>query len=219
MPTSHSSNETIFETALEIKDAAAQEVFLANICNGDQERCAKIKKLIAAHEKAEQFFHDCQPALTSLADPPAMESERVIAEAPGKLIGVYKLLQKIGEGGCGVVYLAEQQKPVRRRVALKIIKLGMDTKSVIARFEAERQALALMEHPNIAQVLDAGATETGRPFFVMELVNGVKITEYCDHGNSPPRKGWICSSKSATPSSTRTKKALFTATSSRQTFW
>ena len=97
-----------------------------------------------------------------------------------KCIGPYKLLQKLGEGGYGVVYMAEQEQPIRRRVALKIIKLGMDTKNVIARFEAERQALALMDHPNIARVLDAGATETGRPYFVMELVYGVKITEYCD---------------------------------------
>src|SRR5262249_53340771 len=95
-------------------------------------------------------------------------------------ISRYKLLEKIGEGGCGVVYMAEQQEPVRRRVALKVIKLGMDTKQVIARFEAERQALALMEHPNIAQVYDAGATDTGRPYFVMELVKGVPITRYCD---------------------------------------
>lgn len=101
------------------------------------------------------------------------------AEEP-KVIGPYKLLQEIGEGGCGMVYLAEQERPVRRRVALKVIKLGMDTKSVIARFESERQALALMEHPNIATVLDAGTTETGRPFFVMELVRGVPITDYCD---------------------------------------
>src|SRR5436190_435538 len=96
----------------------------------------------------------------------------------GERIGRYKLLQKIGEGGCGVVYMAEQVEPVRRRVALKVIKLGMDTKQVIARFEAERQALAMMDHPNIAKVLDAGATDTGRPLFVMELVRGVKITDY-----------------------------------------
>ena len=102
------------------------------------------------------------------------------AEKPGDRIGRYKLLQQIGEGGCGVVYMAEQEEPVRRRVALKVIKLGMDTKQVIARFEAERQALALMDHPNIAKVLDAGATETGRPYFVMELVRGIKITDYCD---------------------------------------
>jgi serine/threonine protein kinase len=102
------------------------------------------------------------------------------AEKTGDRIRPYKLLQPIGEGGCGAVYMAEQEHPVRRRVALKVIKLGMDTKSVIARFEAERQALALMDHPNIAKVLDAGATETGRPFFVMELVRGIKITDYCD---------------------------------------
>jgi WD40 repeat protein/serine/threonine protein kinase len=105
------------------------------------------------------------------------------SEKAGDCIGRYKLLQKIGEGGCGVVYMAEQEKPVQRRVALKVIKLGMDTKEVIARFEAERQALAMMDHPNIAKVLDAGATETGRPYFVMELVRGIKITEYCDQNN------------------------------------
>jgi serine/threonine protein kinase/WD40 repeat protein len=104
-------------------------------------------------------------------------------EKPGERIGRYKLLQQIGEGGCGVVYMAEQEQPVRRRVALKVIKLGMDTKQVIARFEAERQALALMDHPNIAKVLDGGATETGRPYFVMELVRGTKITDYCDANN------------------------------------
>src|SRR6266568_1209465 len=104
-------------------------------------------------------------------------------EQAGDRIGRYKLLQQIGEGGCGVVYMAEQEEPVHRRVALKVIKLGMDTKSVIARFEAERQALALMDHPNIAKVLDAGATDTGRPYFVMELVRGIKITDYCDQHN------------------------------------
>ncbi len=105
----------------------------------------------------------------------------------GDRIGRYKLLQKIGEGGCGVVYMAEQSEPVKRLVALKVIKLGMDTKSVIARFEAERQALALMDHPNICRVLDGGATEQGRPYFVMELVRGTKITEYCDQNNLSTR--------------------------------
>src|SRR5712692_2566490 len=104
----------------------------------------------------------------------------IVTEKAGDRIGRYKLLQQIGEGGCGVVYMAQQEESVRRQVALKIIKPGMDTKSVIARFEAERQALALMNHPNIAKVFDAGATESGRPYFVMELVRGVKITEYCD---------------------------------------
>ena len=101
-------------------------------------------------------------------------------KAPAHCIGPYKLLEKIGEGGMGVVYMAEQEQPVRRRVALKIIKPGMDSEQVVARFEAERQALALMDHPNIARVFDAGTTDTGRPYFVMELVKGVPITEYCD---------------------------------------
>jgi serine/threonine protein kinase len=103
-------------------------------------------------------------------------------------LGRYKLLEQIGEGGCGVVYVAEQTEPVRRRVALKVIKLGMDTKQVVARFEAERQALAMMDHPNIAKVLDAGTTEVGRPYFVMELVRGIKITDYCDQANLTTRE-------------------------------
>jgi eukaryotic-like serine/threonine-protein kinase len=114
--------------------------------------------------------------------------EAVVTEQPGDRIGRYKLLEKIGEGGHGVVYMAEQAEPIRRRVALKVIKLGMDTKQVVARFEAERQALALMDHPNIAKVLDAGATDTGRPYFVMELVRGIQITEYCDHHNLPTKE-------------------------------
>src|SRR5213082_2679101 len=109
-------------------------------------------------------------------------------EKSGDKIGRYKLLQQLGEGGCGVVYMAEQEEPVRRRVALKVIKLGMDTKQVIARFEAERQALALMDHPNIAKVFDAGATEAGRPFFVMELVGGTKFTDYCDQNQLTTRQ-------------------------------
>jgi serine/threonine protein kinase len=114
-----------------------------------------------------------------------MEAElaRLKPEEGGERIGNYKLLQQIGQGGFGIVWMAEQIEPVRRRVALKIIKLGMDTKEVIARFEQERQALAMMDHPNIAKVFDAGVTPTGRPFFVMELVRGIKITEYCDQAN------------------------------------
>src|SRR4029077_9044814 len=113
---------------------------------------------------------------------------RRITEGPWTRIGPYKLLQLIGEGGMGVVYMAEQEKPIRRRVALKVIKAGMDTDQVVARFEAERQALAPMDDPNVARVLDAGATESGRPFFVMELVNGVPITEYCDQAQLTPRE-------------------------------
>jgi serine/threonine protein kinase len=114
----------------------------------------------------------------TVRDPHSVEEE-------SSRIGPYKILQKIGEGGGGVVYMAEQTEPVRRRVALKILKLGMDTKKIVARFEAERQALALIDHPNIAKVLDGGATETGRPYFVMELVKGVKITGYCDQNILP----------------------------------
>ena len=113
-------------------------------------------------------------------NPQTVATEPIAGESPGTVIGRYKLLEKIGEGGFGAVWLAEQQEPVRRKVALKIIKLGMDTKEVVARFEAERQALALMDHPNIARVFDGGATGSGRPFFVMELVRGVRITDYCD---------------------------------------
>jgi eukaryotic-like serine/threonine-protein kinase len=110
------------------------------------------------------------------------------SEQPGDTLDRYKLMEKIGEGGCGVVYVAEQTEPVRRRVALKVIKLGMDTRQVVARFEAERQALAMMDHPNIAKVLDAGTTQTGRPYFVMELVRGIQITDYCDEANLSTRE-------------------------------
>src|SRR6266849_3077561 len=129
---------------------------------------------------------DLEPVVAPVgqaADPPTLQPPLPVEEKPGTMIGRYKLLERIGEGGFGVVYVAEQRESVKRRVALKIIKLGMDTRQVVARFEAERQALALMDHPNIAKVLDAGATETGRPFFVMDLVRGVKITDYCDQNH------------------------------------
>jgi len=164
----------IFFEALEITTPEARAAYLQSACGADVTLRRKVDELLKEH-----FSND------SLLSGPAMEGERpgaefTVEEAPAQIIGRYKLLEKIGEGGCGVVYVAEQTEPVRRRVALKIIKLGMDTKSVVARFEAERQALALMDHPNIAKVLDAGSTETGRPYFVMELVRGMKITEYCD---------------------------------------
>src|SRR6266571_883953 len=149
--------------------------YLSEACKGDAEFRRRVEALLQAYEQAGDFLG--RPA----ADRPARTAQAFPAgEKPGDRIGHYKLLQQIGEGGCGVVYMAEQEEPVRRRVALKIIKPGMDTKSVIARFEGERQALALMNHPNIAKVFDAGATEAGRPYFVMELVRGVKITEYCN---------------------------------------
>jgi serine/threonine protein kinase/WD40 repeat protein len=168
--------EAIFHAASELDDAQARAAFLDRTCGADPALRARIETLLQADVRARQFLSEDPLELgTSAAhgNPPP-------TEAPGNVIGRYKLLQKIGEGGFGVVFMAEQQEPVRRRVALKIIKLGMDTKQVVARFEAERQALALMDHPNIARVLDGGATETGRPYFVMELVQGVPITEFCD---------------------------------------
>src|SRR4029077_18634501 len=117
-----------------------------------------------------------------------MPAQSSIGEKPGAQIGPYKLLQQIGEGGMGTVYMAEQTQPVQRKVAIKVIKAGMDTRPVIARFEAERQALAMMDHVNIARVLDAGTTEAGRPYFVMELVHGVPITKYCDDNQMTPRE-------------------------------
>jgi serine/threonine protein kinase len=130
---------------------------------------------LAAHDQAEEL-----PATPPAKATIKLELDRPPDEALGVRISHYKLLQKIGEGGCGVVYMAEQEEPVRRRVALKVIKLGMDTKQVVARFEVERQALAMMDHPGIARVFDGGVTETGRPYFVMELVKGIKLTDYCD---------------------------------------
>jgi eukaryotic-like serine/threonine-protein kinase len=150
--------------------------YLEKACAGDSALRRRVDLLLQAHQRAGNFLGE--PATGS----PAVDPQGIAAgEKPGDRIGNYKLLQQIGEGGCGVVFMAEQQEPVRRRVALKVVKPGMDTKSVIARFEAERQALALMNHPNIAQVFDAGATQSGRPYFVMELVRGIKITDYCDH--------------------------------------
>src|SRR3989440_12784902 len=162
----------IFEQALDITPTEERLRFLTSACGKDPALLARVQALLRADESGESFLPE-QPKAAVVP----------ITEKPGDRIGRYKLLQQIGEGGCGVVYMAEQTEPVRRRVALKVIKLGMDTKQVIARFEAERQALALMDHPNIAKVLEAGATETGRPYFVMELVRGIKITDYCDENN------------------------------------
>jgi len=159
------------------KKGPDRESYLNEACGKDLDLKAKVMALLGAHEEAGDFLE------SPILDPGMTLDESPISEGPGTVIGRYKLLEKIGEGGMAVVYMAGQETPIRRKVALKIIKLGMDTKSVIARFEAERQALAMMDHPNIARVLDAGATETGRPYFVMELVTGVSITEYCDKNN------------------------------------
>ena len=160
--------------------ADKRPALLDAMCAGDPALRQRLDTLLAARQKADELSAKGAPAVvaTIKLDPPHAGDEAV-----GKTIGRYKVLEKVGEGGCGVVYVAEQTEPVRRRVALKVIKLGMDTKQVVARFEAERQALAMMDHANIARVLDAGSTETGRPFFVMELVRGIRITDYCDQHN------------------------------------
>ena len=160
----------IFAQALERKSPVEREKYLAEACQGDQEMRREIESLLRAGEQAGDF----------LGQTMRIPGADIVTERTGTMIGRYKLLQKIGEGGFGVVYMAEQTEPVQRKVALKVIKAGMDTREVVARFEAERQALALMDHPNIAKVFDAGATEAGRPYFVMELVNGIPITDYCD---------------------------------------
>ncbi|HUA67631.1 MAG TPA: protein kinase [Candidatus Saccharimonadales bacterium] len=173
------SEETIFMAAIELP-AAERAAYLDKACGGDADLRKAVESLLKSHEEATGFLEK-PPAVLG-----AKETISIVLSAAAKAgdrIGRYKLLQQIGEGGCGVVYMADQTEPVRRQVALKIIKLGMDTKQVIARFEAERQALALMDHPNIAKVLDAGTTETGRPYFVMELVRGIKITKFCDKNN------------------------------------
>jgi hypothetical protein len=190
--------EAVCFAALNVADAIQRKLFLDRACAGDERMRAAVERMLADHTDAEQFFSkgraslsfpdDVKAALSTNGAEQKIEMNLPDDEQIGKRVGRYRLLQKIGEGGCGVVYMAEQEEPVRRRVAVKVIKLGMDTKSVIARFEAERQALALMDHPNIARVLDAGATEAGRPFFVMELVRGTRITEYCDQNNLDTRQ-------------------------------
>jgi serine/threonine protein kinase/Tfp pilus assembly protein PilF len=167
----------IFCAAIEKNTAAERNAYLDEVCGRDKKLRADVEALLKAHYAAGGFLESPPGGIAGTLDNPPL------TEVPGMRIGRYKLLQLIGEGGFGVVYMAEQQEPIVRKVALKIIKLGMDTKQVIARFEAERQALAMMDHPNIAKVLDAGATDTGRPYFVMELVKGIPITEYCDKNN------------------------------------
>src|SRR5687767_12861526 len=178
--------QSIFIQALE-RDAGHRGAFLDEACASDPALRARVERLLHHHEHAASFL--AAPAAGSPERPADADAtvERPLREGPGTAIGPYKLLQQIGEGGMGVVFLAEQTRPVRRHVALKVIKAGMDTRQVVARFESERQALALMDHPNIARVLDAGATDGGRPYFVMELVKGVPITRYCDEHRLTPR--------------------------------
>jgi serine/threonine protein kinase/tetratricopeptide (TPR) repeat protein len=179
-PADH-SEEVLFREARQRTKGPEREAYLDQACAGNEALRRRLAALLQADESPDPFLEpQVGDLLGQIATRPAPDSK---VEEAGARIGRYKLLEKIGEGGCGVVYMAEQEEPIRRRVAFKVIKLGMDTKQVIARFESERQALALMDHPNIAKVLDAGATDTGRPYFVMELVRGIRITDYCDQNN------------------------------------
>jgi serine/threonine protein kinase len=178
MPNTLRTEESIFAAALEKGSPQERVAYLEDACRNDGALRVRVENLLRSHDQAGCF----------LRRPLAATVDELPHERPGMVIGPYKLLQQIGEGGMGVVFMAEQEAPVRRRVALKIVKPGMDSAQVIARFEAERQALALMDHPNIARVLDAGATTSSRPYFVMELVHGVPITRYCDENKLSPRQ-------------------------------
>jgi serine/threonine protein kinase/tetratricopeptide (TPR) repeat protein len=173
-PTAPPSPLAIFNEALERESPSDRAAYLDHACAGDPALRARVEALLSVHHRAGEFLES--PAMV----PTAEAALRGPDEGVGTSIGPYKLMEQIGEGGMGFVYVAEQHQPVRRKVALKIIKPGMDSKQVVARFEAERQALAMMDHPNIAQVHDGGTTPSGRPYFVMELVRGIPITEYCD---------------------------------------
>ena len=173
--------KSIFLGAVEIYHPTEREAYLAEKCGNNEALRAEINALLAAHLQSDQLLDASQ------ASPLTLDVSEMSAQL-GSEVGPYRLLQKIGEGGMGVVYMAEQKEPVKRRVALKIIKPGMDSRQIVARFEAERQALALMDHPNIARVFDAGCAENGHPYFVMELVKGVPITQFCDDNHLTARQ-------------------------------
>jgi serine/threonine protein kinase/tetratricopeptide (TPR) repeat protein len=173
--------EAIFFAALEKSTPQGRAAFLDDACALDPDLRRRVEKMLAAQAKAASFLE--KPAAQAVAT-----VDESIPESAGSVIGTYKLLKQIGEGGFGVVFMSEQKEPVRRRVAIKVLKPGMDNKQVIARFEAERQALAIMDHPNIAKFLDAGQTNSGRPYFVMDLVKGLPITEYCDEARLTPKE-------------------------------
>ncbi len=203
-PADFGREQAIFFAAVEAADAVQRQAVLDQHCAGNADLRKRVEALLAAH--------DGRDSLPPVPVP--------VPEAIGTLIGGrYKLLERIGEGGFGIVYVAEQTSPIKRRVAVKIIKAGMDTRAVVARFEAERQALAMMDHPNIARVFDAGATDTGRPYFVMELVRGIPSRRSAIKTNSPPASGSSCSCRSARPCSTRTRRGSSIATSNRTTCW
>jgi len=178
MDSSKPNLEEIFLAAVEKPTTEARTAYLDAACAGDEELRRRVEKLLNARASVGNFLEAAAPELGATVIQPTTTTE-----GTGTFIGPYKLLEQIGEGGFGIVYMADQQAPVRRRVALKIIKPGMDTQRVLVRFKAELEALSLMDHPNIARALDAGATDSGRPYFVMELVRGIPITDYCDQNN------------------------------------
>ena len=161
--------KSIFNEARKIDDATERENFLQRVCADNPDAIKRIRDLLNVHSAEQSFLESPAVELEQTIDTP-LNSEKI-----GGFIGPYKLLEEIGEGGMGTVWVAQQSKPIKRRVAIKLIKAGMDSKSVLARFEAERQALAMMDHPNIARVLDGGMTDQGRPYFAMELVRGIPI--------------------------------------------
>src|SRR5262245_27081041 len=173
----------IFFEALEMATPEARAAYLQGACGRDVTLRRKVDELLREH-----FSNDGLLSGPAQEGEPTALTESTPGEAPAQMIGRYKLLEKIGEGGFGEVWMAEQREPVKRRVALKLIKPGMDSRQIVARFEAERQALAMMDHANIAKVFDAGTTDNGRLYFVMELVRGIKITEYCDQNQLPTRE-------------------------------
>ena len=191
--------KAIFNVARQIGSPDARAEYLRQACGTDSGLRQRVEVLLHAYEGQASFLESPPVGVAPTIDQPA-------PERPGAIIGPYKLVEPIGEGGMGAVWMAQQTDPVKRLVALKLIKPGMDSKQVVARFEAERQALALMDHPNIAKVLDAGTSPDGRPFFVMELVNGVPITKFCDDHRLDPGSGWGCSCRSAPRSSTPTRR-------------
>src|SRR5215468_10037980 len=182
MSAAESPAESIYFAALAKESPQERAAYLDEACGADGDLRRRVERLLQAQPKVGSF-------LQGVAGPPeATVTQAEVQETAGAVIGPYKLIEQIGEGGMGAVWMAQQTEPIKRLVALKVIKPGMDSRQVLARFEAERQALALMDHPNIAKVLDGGTTSTGRPYFVMDLVKGVPITKYCDEHHLTPRQ-------------------------------
>ena len=186
MKPEHPTEKSIFLDALDVESPQERVAFIEVACQGNPQLLASVSALLREHERA---FNPIDKPIAQGVDfqlGTLDETDSVLSEAEhsqqilGTMIGPYKLMEQIGEGGFGIVYVADQQEPIRRRVALKVIKPGMESREVLSRFEAERQAIALMDHPNIARVFDAGVTDTAQPYFVMELVRGVPLTEFCD---------------------------------------